>query len=763
MLLAVVAAAALFPPAAPPRIERLVALARLDAAVRYFNPSVATRASQWDSVFAANVVSIADAPSSAEYARRIMALMTDLHDDAPVTTSPQRALSYNGFPSPSMQSSGGYGIGWRRAGSGETYRVDMGENVHVDVRLSEASGDTTASVKPPAVPTLAEWRASYPSTGYRILGAARLWTVIRLFYPYKSLIGESWDGQFRAALPAVEHARDSLEYAKAIAAFASHIHDTHVSIGSQALRAFTGASPVGAHARLIENQLVITRIVDSSAARAGLEVGDVVLSVDGETIDHRIARISPYMAVSTPQSLRYRLQGALMNGPIATPARLVVRGTTGGDRTLSVPRSDDFYQMLRNHRSGSIIRVLPGNVGYIDLDRLPAEMVDSAFRMLAGTKAIVLDDRGYPLGTAWAIAPRLNTHGDGTTAAKFKRLVVPSPDTTRTTILAFDQPIPPAQLVAKYTGRTVMLIDERTISQAEHTGLFFEAANGTTFIGSPTMGANGDVTNFTIPGGITISFTGHDVRHADGRQLQRVGLAPQVAVSPTIAGIRAGRDEVLETALKYVGGTGEIPPDTVNQPAMIALSAEPMTAGWWPGGNPPNAFRVGTDRTVAHTGTSSGHITARSTPTTGFGALSQLLRPENYRGRRVRFSAYVKTKDVPVTGGAGLWMRVDGNGGMLAVDNMAPRFIHGTTDWTLFSIVLDVDKDASGFVFGLLLNGGGEAWIDDVSIEIVGSDVHDTNLITPQPNPANVEQVARMYAQALLAPINLGFEPASRP
>ena len=127
-------------------------------------------------------------------------------------------------------------------------------------------------------------------------------------------------------------------------------------------------------------------------------------------------------------------------------------------------------------------------------------MVDSAFRVLAGTKAIVFDDRGYPLGTAWPIAPRLNGHGDWNHRAKFKRLIVPSPDTTRTTMYEFDQPIPPAQGVAKYTGRTVMLVDERTISQAEHTGLFFEAANGTTFIGSPTMGANGDVTNFFIPG-----------------------------------------------------------------------------------------------------------------------------------------------------------------------------------------------------------------------------------------------------------------------
>ena len=73
------------------------------------------------------------------------------------------------------------------------------------------------------------------------------------------------------------------------------------------------------------------------------------------------------------------------------------------------------------------------------------------------------------------------------------------------------------------------------------------------FVGSPTEGANGDVTTVVLPGGITVGFTGHDVRHADGRQLQRVGLVPDVLVRPTIAGLRAGRDEVLERALQFLG------------------------------------------------------------------------------------------------------------------------------------------------------------------------------------------------------------------
>ncbi len=51
-----------------------------------------------------------------------------------------------------------------------------------------------------------------------------------------------------------------------------------------------------------------------------------------------------------------------------------------------------------------------------------------------------------------------------------------------------------------------------------------------------------------------MSFTGAEVRHADGRQLQRVGLPIEIPVKPTVKGIQSGRDEVLERALAVLRG-----------------------------------------------------------------------------------------------------------------------------------------------------------------------------------------------------------------
>ncbi|HJZ88723.1 MAG TPA: S41 family peptidase [Polyangia bacterium] len=151
-------------------------------------------------------------------------------------------------------------------------------------------------------------------------------------------------------------------------------------------------------------------------------------------------------------------------------------------------------------------------------------------------------------GHAWPIAPRINVKG-AIWGAEFRRPQIINGDERAGFITR--QPLPVSD-AWKYRGKTVMLIDERAISQSEHTALFFEMAAGTKFVGTRTPGANGDVTNLVVPGGIFMSFSGHDVRHADGRQLQRIGIVPDIEVIPTLAGIRAHKDEVLERALRYV-------------------------------------------------------------------------------------------------------------------------------------------------------------------------------------------------------------------
>ncbi len=81
--------------AAPSHTDRLEALARLDAAVHYFHPAVATGAIEWDSLFAARVVAIADAPTQAEYAHRVSELLARLGDGATRIVHPNRMWGFS--------------------------------------------------------------------------------------------------------------------------------------------------------------------------------------------------------------------------------------------------------------------------------------------------------------------------------------------------------------------------------------------------------------------------------------------------------------------------------------------------------------------------------------------------------------------------------------------------------------------------------------------------------------------------------------------
>jgi C-terminal processing protease CtpA/Prc len=174
--------------------------------------------------------------------------------------------------------------------------------------------------------------------------------------------------------------------------------------------------------------------------------------------------------------------------------------------------------------------------------------VPEVFAQLKDTRALVLDLRGYPQGVVPAMAPYLNTqHATVSNIALWNVVEGTSEDLhfqMRQTVRQAEVPV--------YRGRTVTLIDERTISQAESAGLILEAVNGTTFVGSPTAGANGDTTDFSLPGGITFIFSGAEIRHANGAQLQCLGIQPHLQVRPTLEGLRAGRDEVLEAALRLL-------------------------------------------------------------------------------------------------------------------------------------------------------------------------------------------------------------------
>jgi C-terminal processing protease CtpA/Prc len=417
--------------------------------------------------------------------------------------------------------------------------------------LANQKGKSPASAAIAVVPQPL-WRpdnayadAPYPSREMRLLAAVRLWNVVQLFFPYAKLMDVDWSQRLPVLLQRFEAAKDAKEYALEVAKASTELRDGHVFVTGHP--AFEGILKIlGAPfvVRNIEGKAVVTEIYAPEFAQ-GISVGDVIEKVDGEPIEERARRYLLYNMASTEDAARSKAFLMSLGGAPDSIGTFTVRDAKGV-REVKVKRTLEAFQ---KERPRDPYKLLEGNIGYVNLSQFTPEEVAEMFQKFQGTKGIVFDLRGYPQGTATALAPYLNVKG-AKSWARYELPVVAGASSLNGR-MATVQEVPTEQ-VPLYRGRTVTLINEEAISQAEHLGLMLEATCGTTFVGSPTAGANGDVTNTVLPGGITMSFTGLDVRHADGGQLQRKGLTPHVLVRPTIAGLRAGRDEVLERAVRLL-------------------------------------------------------------------------------------------------------------------------------------------------------------------------------------------------------------------
>ncbi|KPE49611.1 S41 family peptidase [Chryseobacterium indologenes] len=114
-------------------------------------------------------------------------------------------------------------------------------------------------------------------------------------------------------------------------------------------------------------------------------------------------------------------------------------------------------------------------------------------------------------------------------------------------------------------------------------------------------------------------------------------------------------------------------------------------------------------------------VLAQASEKPGMVGLMRIL-PENYAGKKITISGYIKTEDV-ADGFAGFWMRIDPK---IGFDNMQKKEIKGTTPWTRYETTLDLSPENTKKIFiGTLLTGKGKAWFDDIKITIDGKDIQD--------------------------------------
>jgi hypothetical protein len=165
----------------------------------------------------------------------------------------------------------------------------------------------------------------------------------------------------------------------------------------------------------------------------------------------------------------------------------------------------------------------------------------------------------------------------------------------------------------------------------------------------------------------------------------------------------------------------------------------------------PEQLGVFMDDLIARSGRSA-CILSVDAVNADWGTLMQDMSAERFRGKRVRFSGWVKAHRV--SGWAGLWMGVDTNSLQdIAYDDMEGRPIRGTSDWQRYEVVLDVDPAAAVINFGIILHGKGQVWLDDCRFVIVDKTVPVTDEF-PMGRPRTIAIPPRLYD----TPVNMNFD-----
>ena len=368
------------------------------------------------------------------------------------------------------------------------------------------------------------------------------------FYPYHELERTDWPATLRTSLARAATDATDVQFQVTLERMIAALRDGHGRVGS----AYVDGIVPDARLEWVEGKVVVVAVGDSAAA-AGLRRGDVVLTVDGHDVDDLLAAMRERVSGATPQWVNHIALGRILAGPPRTSVALRVSGATSTPREFVVRRTT--FQPTPATLPEKIAELSPGTF-YVDLGRITTTDFDAALPKLVAAKGIVFDMRGYPsqVNTAAVLA-----HLSDSTiqSARFESPVITLPDRAGMGFISGGWTITP--IAPRIGARVAFLSGGGSISYAESTLGVVEEYRLADIVGEASAGTNGNVNPFTLPGGYTVSWTGMRVTKRNGTPHHGVGIIPTVPVSPTVAGIRAGRDEVLERAVQVVGGRALVP------------------------------------------------------------------------------------------------------------------------------------------------------------------------------------------------------------
>ncbi len=364
------------------------------------------------------------------------------------------------------------------------------------------------------------------------------------------MIDDDWDAVLAAFLPRLVEARQPDAYTLELLALVVRVRDGHANMWRNLdVRPPRGECALPVRLRFVEDKAVVVGYTnDEKGPATGLKVGDIVLGLDGMTVDAMIETWLPWYAGSNRAS---RLRGIVESMTRGKCVEAAIKGqradTTFELEAERIPLDQQDRRTGWTNLPGETFQLLSDDVAYLKLSSVRAAAASEYIRRAENTRGLIIDIRNYP---SEFMVFSLGQHlvAENTPFVRFTFGDLSNPGTFR-----WGKPLALPAAKPHYEGKIVILVEEASMSQAEYTSMAFRSSPNAIVVGSTTAGADGNVSPIPLPGGVQTMISGIGVFYPDKTPTQRVGIVPDVEVRPSIAGIREGRDEVLEEALRQIG------------------------------------------------------------------------------------------------------------------------------------------------------------------------------------------------------------------
>jgi C-terminal processing protease CtpA/Prc len=391
---------------------------------------------------------------------------------------------------------------------------------------------------------------AYPDVGFRLLALYRYWNIIQYYFPYKNLIAEDWKKVLKEFIPKIVNVKNETEYILVILELIGRIHDTHATIldNNQILANYLGKQYAPVELTFIENKPIVTGFYDKKlGGDTELEIGDILTKINNVSVTEIVKNTLKYTPASNyPTQLRDIAQKLLRSNDSVINVEFV-RNSKIQKKVVKTYSDKEIQIPIRYLVNDTCFKMLNKEIAYINNGSLKKAYLSKIWEEIRNTKGLIIDDRNYP--SDFPIYDLSNyLMPDAIPFVKFSvgNIETPGLFTLGNAINAGKKN------ESSYKGKVILLVNEQTQSSAEFHAMAYRVHPNALVVGSTTAGADGDVSFFSLPGGIRTAISGIGIYYPDGRETQRTGIVPDIDAKPTIKGIKENRDEVLEKAIEII-------------------------------------------------------------------------------------------------------------------------------------------------------------------------------------------------------------------